>query len=105
MGNFNWMIVGFISGAAGVLIAMPDIQTKEDCQLFSVHKKAVTAYVLKPPVLEQAKCEAFCPTPLVKQPEPQVTPEPENVSQAETTKDDDSKQRRHRRHRYRRYWR
>lgn len=100
------MLAGFAAGSIGVLAGMPDVTTNDGCTMYRVDRKAITAYVLKPPVLEQAKCEAFCPTPMVKQPEPKAEPAAETTNEPEATKDEsDEPRKRRRHHRYRRYWR
>ena len=91
-----WTIVGFISGALTILAATPNVKKDDDCRLYRVSQKTATAFVLKPPVLEQAKCEAFCPAPIA----PSVT----EVSQDEPRAEEEPVVRRHHRRRWR-HWR
>lgn len=71
--------------------------------------KVVTAFVLKPPVLEQAKCEAFAPERIAP---PITEAKADNVEEINTTDSDVKKseeiehepRRHHRRWRYRRHW-
>jgi len=103
VGNFGYLLAGFAAGAIGVFAGMPDVSNNDYCQLYKVDQKAVTAYVLKPPVLETAKCEAFCPTPMVK---PPVETESQKLTDEKPETIEPEKPTRARRHRrYRRYWR
>jgi hypothetical protein len=94
-------IAGSLIGGVITISTMPIPGPHNDCNVYKVAKKSVTAYVLKPP-----------PSPpadpiIVKEKCPQVTPVTENVTQEQVAKEDDSKstKRYHRRHRIRRYWR
>lgn len=65
MKNFPVLLAGVGIGAAIVATAMPSPPEKEQCSVYKVQPKAVTAYVLKPP-----KCEPIlintpqvCPLP------------------------------------------
>jgi hypothetical protein len=91
---------------AGFLIATgtaPLPKSNNDCNVFKINNKPVTAFVLKPP---PAPPEEHPVCPVAPKCEAQVTPEPENVSKAEVSNADDTKPRRHRRHhRVRTYWR
>jgi hypothetical protein len=87
-------------GWVGAAITMPAMPKQEKCEVFTVAQKPVTAFVLKPPVLE--------PSPVVDAPKCPPVPVCEPVKHEETvdnaTPTDDHKPSRHRHHRVRRYW-
>ena len=97
-GNIACMGVGFMLGL-GAWFSQTDVP-HDHCGIYRVENKVKTAYVLKPPVLEQAKCEAFCPTPFVQ---PKVE---EAKAEEPAAEEEPPRHRRHYRHmrRHRREW-
>lgn len=64
MRHFPVLLAGMGIGAAIVATAMPSPPEKEQCSVYKVQPKAVTAYVLKPPKCEPILVSApqVCPT-------------------------------------------
>lgn len=90
-----------MGAAATVLayLASPVPQTREDCNLYKVNQKAVTAFVLKPP--PGPIVEKICPPAPIAKCESAA---PEEKSD-EAKKSDDQPRHRRYHHRVRRYWR
>ncbi len=99
----TWLAVGAALGMGAAIIGETDLPKREDCQVYRVARKSAVSFVLRPPMLEAAKCEAFNPAPL-------VTKTAENDTQTvlpvtDETQVEEKPRRHHRRHWRRRYWR
>ena len=74
MRYFPVLLAGMGIGAAIVATAMPTPPEKEQCSVFKVRPKAVTAYVLKPPKCEPVTvtvpqaCPVAAPAPTPEEP-------------------------------------
>ena len=102
---FVAMCVSFASGALLMVASTPKPLAKEECATYSVDKKIVTSYVLRPPecvpVVEPAKAET-----VACQKEPPVVAPPDASTELKAGEEVVvSKPRRHRHHRRRYYWR
>ena len=87
-------------GFALAMAAFPAPKTSDNCGVYKVNSRPVTAFVLKPPPAEPAAC------PVAPKCEPQVTNSENSVSKTEASNVDERQSRRHHRRRYRvkAYW-
>ena len=95
MDKFSMLVVGFIAGAVGAMIAMPAPLHPDHCYVNKVSTQSAISYALKAPPapVEHVVVKEVCP---------QVTKLPEIESKAEATNADERPRRRHRRRR--RHW-
>lgn len=99
--SFEIMALVTMTAVMGVVLitnTAPVPKPTEDCKLFKVDEKAVTAFVLKPPPAPVPVC------PVAEAPKcpPQALPE---IPVEEAKKVDDPPRRKRYRHRIRHYWR
>ena len=90
-------------GFALAMAAFPAPKTSDNCGVYKVNSRPVTAFVLKPPPSPPAE-PATCP--VAPKCEPQVTNSEDSVSKTEASNVDERQSRRHHRRRYRvkAYW-
>lgn len=91
--------LSFVLGCFVISLTVPIPKAKDSCETYTVSRKAVTSFVLKPPRVGPLVCPPVeaCPS--------QVKETTENVSKEEISKENDTKPvHRYRRHRVRAYW-
>lgn len=91
--------LSFVLGCFMISLTVPIPKVKNSCETYTISRKEVTSFVLKPPHVEPLICPpvATCPA--------QVTETPENVTKEEISKETDTKPtRRYRHRRVRAYW-
>ena len=93
------IFIAFIAGGLAVSFTAPVPKSKENCEVYTVSRKSVTSFVLKPPHVEPLTC------PPVEKCEPK--PEPEAKADVEDNtieKEEPRRRSRSHRHRVRAYW-